>query len=71
MRTASPRTPNYLRFLVTGAVLGFVIGVVVALWTDTAPRYSAGSQAAFFGVIFAGVGALLAGVVAVLLERRP
>ena len=35
------------------------------------PDYSSGAQIAFFGVMFAGIGALLAGLLAVLLERRP
>ena len=70
MRPAPPRTPNYLRFIVTGAILGFVVGAVVSLVGEAAPNYSSGSQIAFFGVMFAGIGALLAGLLAVLLERR-
>jgi hypothetical protein len=56
---------------VTGAIVGFVAGAVFSLVGESAPDYSAGSQLAFFGVLGAGLGALLAGLVAVLLERRP
>jgi hypothetical protein len=71
VRPAPPRTPNYLRFIVTGAVVGLVVGAIFSLVGEPAADYSAGSQIAFFGVIFAGLGALLAGLLAVLLERRP
>ncbi len=71
VRPAPPRTPNYLRFIVTGAIVGFLAGAIFSLVGESAADYSAGSQLAFFGVLFAGLGALLAGLVAVLLERRP
>ncbi len=71
VRPAPPRTPNYLRFIVTGAIVGFLAGAIFSLVGESATDYSAGSQIAFFGVMFAGIGALLAGLVAVLLERRP
>jgi hypothetical protein len=71
VRPAPPRTPNYLRFIVTGAILGFVVGGVFSLVGEGVPDYSSGAQIAFFGVMFAGIGALLAGLLAVLLERRP
>jgi len=71
VRPAPPRTPNYLRFIVTGAVVGLVVGAIFSLVGAPVADYSAGSQIAFFGVIFAGLGALLAGLLAVLLERRP
>ena len=69
--SAPPRTPNYLRFIVTGAVIGLLGGAIVSVATESAGAYSSGSQIAFFGVMFAGIGALLAGLLAVLLERRP
>jgi hypothetical protein len=56
---------------VTGAVVGLVVGAIFSLVGAPVADYSAGSQIAFFGVIFAGLGALLAGLLAVLLERRP
>jgi MFS family permease len=71
MSSGRTRTPNYLRFIVTGAIIGFIVGVVIAFAGEATPDYSAGAQLGFFGVVFGGLGALLAGVVAVLLERRP
>ena len=71
MRPAPPRTPNFLRFIVTGAIIGFLGGAIFSLLGESAADYSSASQIAFFGVMFAGIGALLAGLVAVLLERRP
>ena len=71
VKPAPPRTPNYLRFIVTGAIVGFLGGAIFSLVGESAPDYSSGAQIAFFGVIFAGIGALLAALLAVLLERRP
>jgi len=31
VRPAPPRTPNYLRFIVTGAVVGLVVGAIFSL----------------------------------------
>lgn len=70
VRSAPPRTPNYLRFIVSGAIVGFVAGAIFALSSDAAANYSAGSEIGYFGVMFGGIGALLAGLLAVLLERR-
>lgn len=70
MRSAPPRTPNYLRFIVTGAIIGFIAGAVFALSGEEAANYSTGSELGYFGVMFGGIGALLAGLLAVLLERR-
>jgi len=64
------RTPNFKRFLVTGVVLGFFVGAAVAVVGDPAPSYAASSQLGYLGVMGAALGALLAGVVAVLLDRR-
>jgi len=56
---------------VTGAILGFIGGGIFSMVGESAPGYSSGAQIAFFGVIFGGIGALLAALLAVLLERRP
>jgi hypothetical protein len=70
VRPAPPRTPNYLRFIVTGAIVGFLGGAIFSMIGESVPDYSSAAQIGFFGVIFAGLGALLAGLLAVLLERR-
>jgi hypothetical protein len=69
VKPAPPRTPNHLRFIVTGAIVGFIGGAIFSMVGEPAADYSAGAQIAFFGVMFASIGALLAGLVAVLLER--
>lgn len=70
MSQAGPRTPNYLRFVVTGAIVGFALGVVIALVGDSAAGYSGFSQVGLLGMTFALLGALLGALVGVLLERR-
>lgn len=64
------RSPRFGSFLVTGALLGFLLGSMVAVFGGQDDRYSAGSAVGYFGVLGAGVCALIAGVVAVLLDRR-
>jgi hypothetical protein len=71
VRTTRRRTPNFRRFIITGTLLGFVVGAVIAVAGDSAPDYSAGSQIGFFGVLFGALGALLSALFAVLLDRRP
>lgn len=72
------RTPNFLRFIITGAVLGFVVGAVIA-WTgvleDTTQLqrgyvYGTSDGVGIVGLLFAGIFALVAAVIAVLLDRR-
>jgi hydroxyethylthiazole kinase-like sugar kinase family protein len=65
------RTPQFRRIIVTGALVGFVVGAFVSLAGDSATGYSGGSQLGFFGVLFAALGAFLAALVAVLIDRRP
>ena len=65
-RTGSPR---YLRFLLTGSVLGVLTAAVVVLVRGSVVERPA---VLFFylAVLLAGLGALLGGVVAVVLEGR-
>lgn len=63
------RSPKFTRFLATGAILGFLLG---ALWSMTgapAAAYSVASQIGYFGLMGACLGALIAGIVAVLVDR--
>lgn len=70
------RSVNYVAFLVTGAVLGFIVGVLVELLGPTgglagaAAPYTRSSTLAYLGVSGALAGTLIAGVVALLLDRR-
>ncbi|MBB2894188.1 hypothetical protein [Flexivirga oryzae] len=63
------RTPNFLRFIITGAVLGFIVGAIIATSGADADGYSAQTGIVLIGAILAAGGALLAAIVALLLER--
>ena len=65
-----PRSPDFKRFLISGVILGFVVGGALSVIGDEAPGYGAGSQIGYLGVMGAFLGALVAGLVAVLLDRR-
>lgn len=63
------RSPRYTRFLLTGGLLGVLAtAVVVAVRADVMDR----PVLTFFylGILLAGLGALLGGLVAVILEAR-
>ena len=68
------RYPNFTAFIATGAILGFVLGSGIAYFGDDANTYghdySVTSAVLFLGVTGAALFALLAAVVAVLLDRR-
>lgn len=68
--TGRRRAPDFKRFIITGVVLGFVAGGIASVAGDQAPGYGAGSQIGYLGVMGAFLGALIAGLVAVLLDRR-
>ena len=64
------RRPNVLMFVLTGVVLGIIAAVVVAnLPTDDA-NYSMMTTFGYFAAIFGLLGAMLGGIVGVLLDRR-
>jgi hypothetical protein len=70
------RRPNFVAFIATGAILGFVLGSVVAHFgggrdtTEYGRSFSDSSAVLFLGILGACVLGLVAAVVAVLLERR-
>lgn len=64
------RSPNFKRFIITGALLGFLVGFAAAVFGDPAPSYMAGSQLGYLGVMGAALGALVAGLVGVLVDRN-
>ncbi|NHA69979.1 hypothetical protein [Phycicoccus flavus] len=68
-----PRSPRFLRIIVTGAVLGFLAGAVLATggWLQDESsvltqqgQYSANTSIGYLGLLGAGLMALLAAVVA-------
>ena len=65
---ARVRRPRYLAFLGTGAIVGLLVTLVLALSADD----SAGSTRRlvfYLGILLGGLGALIGGAVAVWLER--
>ena len=68
------RYPNFVAFIATGAILGFVVGSALAYFRDDEMTYghdySVTSAVLFLGVAGAALFALLAAVLAVLLDRR-
>jgi hypothetical protein len=61
-----PRVPNFKRFLITGAILGFLVGAFISIMGDEVQGYSTTSGALSFGA-FIGTG--LAGLAGILLDR--
>jgi hypothetical protein len=66
---SAPRVPNFKRFLITGALIGFVIGAVISLVGEDVRGYSATTGALFLGALGALLGAGLAGILGILLDR--
>lgn len=64
------RYPNFVAFIATGAILGFIVGSFLATRGDEASGYSTTTAVLFLGVLGACVFGLLAALVAVLLDRR-
>ncbi|WP_137122125.1 hypothetical protein [Segeticoccus rhizosphaerae] len=64
------RAPNIVPFLATGALLGLLVGVAIALIGPANPGYSTMTLVGLFGVIFAALGLLVAGIVLVVVDKR-
>ncbi|NMM21918.1 MAG: hypothetical protein HHJ11_00175 [Phycicoccus sp.] len=64
------RQPRFTAFLVTGGVVGLLIGVFLSLVGHADTRYDSATAVGFLGLICALLGVLVAGVIAVLLDRR-
>lgn len=69
------RIPNYKRFLLTGAIIGLLVGGWFGLRDPGGPsynetmQYSMGTAVAFLAALGAFLGAGIAGVIAILLDR--
>jgi len=64
------RTPRFTAFLVTGGIIGLLTGVLLSIVGPNATRYDASAALGFLGLIFAVLGVLVGGIVAVLVDRR-
>lgn len=61
------RAPKYTAFLIAGAVVGIIAALIVAVQPSDG-KYTASTVFGFFLVIFAVVGAILGGVVALVID---
>jgi hypothetical protein len=64
------RHPRYSAFLLTGGVVGLVVAVVAGLAGSGDPGQSRGPLIGYLAVLLGLLGALLGGVVALVLDRR-
>ena len=65
------KRPNFTAFLLTGALAGLLIGFFLSVVGPADARYDASAVLGSLGLIFAGLGVLAGGLLAVLLDRRP
>jgi purine-cytosine permease-like protein len=63
-----PRTPNFTRFLVIGAILGFVVGAAIAVIGPQAGNYSTNTAVGYLGALGAVLGLALAGATALVID---
>ena len=64
------RTPRFPAFLISGALVGLLIGLFLGVFGPGDARYGASAALGFLGLICAGLGVLVGGVIAVLLDKR-
>lgn len=69
-RGAFHGAPKFSAFLLTGALSGLLIGFLLSVLGPVDTRYDASSALGFFGLIGAGLGLLVGGVIAVVVDRR-
>jgi hypothetical protein len=60
--------PRYGRFIGTGAVLGFVVAAIVAVFAPRSERYESSDVLFYVGVLTVMIGGLIGGGVAVLVD---
>ena len=66
---SAPRIPNFKRFLITGAVLGFIVGAAISILGDEVQGYTTTTGALYIGALGAFLGTGVAGVIGILLDR--
>ncbi|MFC0583020.1 hypothetical protein [Micrococcoides hystricis] len=64
------RAPRIWPFLITGALLGVLVAVLVVTIGGTAENYTTGGSIGYFSVIFGIIGVGLAGVAFIIADRR-
>ena len=64
------RTPNFPAFLISGGLVGLLVGLLVSVLGPNAVRYDASATRGFLGLICAGLGVLVGGIIAVLFDKR-
>jgi len=64
------RTPNFTTFLLTGGILGLLVGLFLSVFGPGDLSYDGSSALGFLGLIGTGLGVLAGGLLAVLLEKR-
>ncbi len=64
------RAPKFTAFLVTGGIVGVLVGFLLSVTGNPDTGYDASTALGFLGLICAALGVLLGGIVAVLLDRR-
>ena len=64
------KTPKFTAFLLTGALAGLLIGFFLSVIGPVDVRYDGSAALGFLGLIGAGLGMLVGGVIAVLLDKR-
>lgn len=69
MRRRIRRAPNFAQFIITGALIGVIAGLVTGAQGESG-AYSDATAMGMFAVLFGGIGALLFAGLAVVLDRR-
>lgn len=64
------RAPKYVPFLILGALVGIAAAAVVAYGLPGSDSFDPGAVFGFFLVMFAGGGAILGAILALVLDRR-
>ena len=65
------RTPRFTTFLLTGGILGLLVGLFLSVLGPGDPSYEGSAALGILGLLGAGLGVLAGGLVAVLLDKRP
>jgi hypothetical protein len=64
------RRPNFAAFLISGGLIGLIVGFLMSVFGPAAISYDASATLGFLGLIFAGLGVLAGAIIALLLDTR-